>query len=223
MTDHQPGHQSWAHLRFSVVGALLASPPSKGRLGEALDALAQRLWRHPTDPDRWVSFGRSTIEKWYYAAKAADDPISALARKVRSDRGTTRAISDALLRELKSQYLAHRRWSYQLHHDNLRELVCEKPELGGAPSYATVRRHMQRRGWIRRNISPKSTAGQIKALEHLESREVRSFERERAHALWHFDFHVGSLRVVDDQGRWHTPEIMCVLDDCSRMCIHLQW
>lgn len=223
MTDELPGHQVWAHLRFSVVGSLLASPPPKGGLQDALDELARRTWRHPTDPDRWVQFGRSTIEKWYYAAKKADDPISALARKTRSDRGTTRAMSDALLDALKEQYLAHRGWSYQLHHDNLRELVRETPELEDAPSYSTVRRHMKRRGWARQHIPRNPTAGQKMAIERLEGREVRSFEREYAHGLWHFDFHVGSRRVLDGEGRWQTPILFCVLDDCSRVCIHLQW
>lgn len=223
MTDTRPGHQRWAHLRFSVVGGLLASPPPKGELQDALDELARRLWRHPTEPDRWIQFGRSTIEKWYYAAKQADDPICALARKPRSDRGTTRAMSDGLLSALESQYRAFSDWSYQLHHDNLKELVRERPELGDAPSYATVRRHMRRRGWVRRHVPKNPTDGQLKAIERLEKREVRSFEREHVHALWHFDFHEGSHRVVDDEGKWHTPYLFCVLDDCSRVCIHLQW
>ena len=33
-------HDRWAHLRFAVVGALLAAPPTKGDLHEALTALA---------------------------------------------------------------------------------------------------------------------------------------------------------------------------------------
>ena len=40
-------HHSWAHLRFAVVGPLLASPPVPGMLETALCALSEKLWRHP--------------------------------------------------------------------------------------------------------------------------------------------------------------------------------
>ncbi len=34
----------WAHLRFSVVGPLLASPPAQGELHARLRALADQAW-----------------------------------------------------------------------------------------------------------------------------------------------------------------------------------
>ena len=60
-------HERWAHLRFSVIGQLLAAPPPKGELRAEIEALAGRQWRHPItgDPAR---FGFSTIERWYYRA-----------------------------------------------------------------------------------------------------------------------------------------------------------
>lgn len=61
--DHR---NRWARLRFSVIGPLLASPPGKGALQEALQGLAAKVWRHPiTGAD--VRFGASTIERWYSA------------------------------------------------------------------------------------------------------------------------------------------------------------
>ena len=42
------------------------------------------------------------------------------------------------------------------------------------------------------------------------------------HALWHLDFHQGR-RVVDVNGQWHTPMALCILDDHSRLCCHIQW
>ena len=59
-------HESWAHLRFSVVGQLLASPPPKGELRAELEKLAARTWRHPSTGEP-VRFGVSTIERWYSA------------------------------------------------------------------------------------------------------------------------------------------------------------
>ena len=77
MSDRPSRQQRWAHFRFSVVGELLAAPPAPGRLREALDRLAERTWRHPIT-EKPVCFARSTIERWYYAAKDADDPVAAL-------------------------------------------------------------------------------------------------------------------------------------------------
>jgi len=52
---------------------------------------------------------------------------------------------------------------------------------------------------------------------------VRSYEAAHVHALWHLDFHSGSRRIVDSQGVWHTAKALCVIDDCSRLCCHIQW
>jgi hypothetical protein len=42
---HQRVHEQWAHLRFAVVGWLLAAPPEKGELRAAITDLAQRRAR----------------------------------------------------------------------------------------------------------------------------------------------------------------------------------
>ena len=60
-------HERWAHLRFSVIGQLLAAPPAKGELKAAIEGLAGRTWQHPTTGEP-VRFGFSTIEHWYYRA-----------------------------------------------------------------------------------------------------------------------------------------------------------
>jgi len=212
----------WAQFRFSVIGSLLARPPDKGQLRSELEQLARRQYCHPIRGD-WVSFGASTIERWYYRALNAADPIEALARKPRSDLGQTTALSPELFEILSNQYREYPQWSYQLHADNLNALVSLEPQLGLAPSYATVLRRMKERGWIKkRSVGRNPTAGQLRAVERLEQREVRSFEAEYVHALWHLDFHVGR-RIVDVNGKWHTPKALCILDDRSRLCCHIQW
>src|SRR6266849_2861439 len=71
-------HDRWAHLRFAVVGALLAAPPKKGELQTALTALAAREWQHPIRGEP-VRFAFSTLERWYYHARhAATDPVGRL-------------------------------------------------------------------------------------------------------------------------------------------------
>lgn len=54
-------------------------------------------------------------------------------------------------------------------------------------------------------------------------REMRSFEVEHVHGLWHLDFHDGSRRVLTAAGDYKTPQLLGILDDRSRLCCHLQW
>src|SRR4051812_30824009 len=60
----------WARFRFSVVGALLSSPPPRGDLKAAIRSLAARTWTRPTT-GRDVHFSAVTIERWYYTARRA--------------------------------------------------------------------------------------------------------------------------------------------------------
>ena len=78
---------SWARFRFSVVGALLSSPPPRGELKAALRALADKTWTHPVSGGE-VRFAAGTIERWYYTAqREKDDPVGVLRRAVRKDCG----------------------------------------------------------------------------------------------------------------------------------------
>ncbi|MCP4551078.1 MAG: transposase family protein [Bacteroidetes bacterium] len=213
---------TWGQFRFSVIGGLLAKPPSKGELQIEIEKLTAKKYRHPTE-NRWVSFGFSTIERWYYKALEADNPVQALERKVRSDLGKNLAMPPKLLNELHQQYIVYPHWSYKLHSDNLTALSELKPEFGEAPSYSTVVRRMQERGWDKKKSQKEEqTAGQKKAQLRLEQFEVRGFESEYVNALWHLDFHHGR-RIVDVNGNWHTPVALCILDDRSRLCCHFQW
>ena len=216
------GLACWAQFRFSIIGGLLASPPEKGKLKRELERLASQFYQHPTT-GKWVTFSFSTIERWYYKALYSDDPLSVLGRKIRQDAGLHKVMSSTLLKELKKQYKLYPHWSYQLHADNLKALTEEQPWLAPAPSYSTVLRRMQQYGWTKTRIKTgRQTKGQIKAKDRLEQKEVRGFESSYVHALWHLDFHHGR-RVVDVHGHWHTPKALCILDDRSRLCCHIQW
>jgi transposase InsO family protein len=213
----------WAHFRFSIIGALLARPPDKGQLKKALEQLAACHYRHPITGE-WISFAASTIERWYYRALNATDPIAALGRKVRSDAGRCTAMNPQLLQALGNQYRRYPHWSFQLHADNLAALVDANPQLGTMPSYATVLRRMKERGWTKKaSAGSNQTPGRKRAAQRLEKREVRSFEASDVHAVWHLDFHQARRRVVDATGKWHNPKVVCILDDCSRLCCHIQW
>lgn len=218
-----PARDQWARLRFAVIGPLLASPPEPGQLQNALRLLAERDWQHPITglPTR---FGVSTIERWYYRARRQHDPVGALKPKLRADAGRSRVLSAALKLAIDNQYRAHRSWSVQLHYDNLAARVADEPALGPLPSYATVRRHFKARGLVaHKRVIRRDTAGARIAAERLEAREVRSFEVEHVHGLWHLDFHHGSRKVLSANGQWHRPLLLAVLDDRSRLICHAQW
>lgn len=212
----------WAQFRFAVIGELLSCPPPNGQLQKALDRLSQKPYRHPIDPRRSIAVGVSTIERWYYKAKTAADPIAVLGRKIRADAGIRWSMTDPLLTELKAQYQAHPRWNVQLHYDNLAARVQEAPQLGSMPSYKTVLRCMRDNGWRQRHEPAQPSPGQQRAAKRLEQREVRSFEVAHVHGLWHLDFHQAKIRILDPFGQWHRPIALAIIDDHSRLCCHLQ-
>ncbi len=221
---HQRVHEQWAHLRFAVVGWLLAAPPEKGELRTAIAGLAQRTWQHPTTGGP-VQFGFSTIERWYYRAlRERTDPVGVLRRKVRVDAGLQHAVSDAVRQAVLAQYAAHKSWSVQLHHDNLVALAEQQPELKPVPSYPTLRRFMKAHGLDkRRRLTPRTTGGAERAEVRIRDREIRSYEAEYVNGLWHWDCHHCSRKVLTQRGEWVTPILFGVLDDRSRLACHLQW
>ncbi len=223
--DERPGsHERWAHLRFGVVGGLLASPPAPGELRAELLRLAEKPWRHPTTGEL-VRFGLSTVERWYYAARAGSNPVGVLHRKLRQDSGRFLAITDKVAQELRRQYQEHPRWSYKLHLDNLAVRIERAPDLGVRPSYPTVRRFMVAQGLLRqaRKRGRQEREGEIRARDHALGREVRSYESVYVSGLWHLDFHHGSLKVLRPKGEWVTPILLGILDDRSRLVCHAQW
>jgi len=221
----QAGDQRWAHFRFSVVGPLLAAPPERGDLQGELKRLARKRWRHPIS-EEWVRFGASTIERWYYQAlREPKDPVGVLARKIREDQGTYPSLSMELRNAIQAQYRQHPGWSYQLHSDNLAVRVEQGPQLGSMPSCQSVRRYMKAHGMLKRRRlgGKRRTAGAQAAEQRFEDLEIRSYESEYVNALWHLDFHHGSLPVLTSPGEWVYPHLLGILDDHSRLCCHAQW
>jgi len=216
--EQAPVRLRWARLRFSIVGPLLASPPEPGELAHRLAVLAATAWRHPTTGET-IRFSVKTIERMYYTARAEDDPVRALERKIPKHAGTHPSVSPGLAAAIEKQYREHPRWSYQLHHDNLVVIAAKEPSIGKMAGYATVCRFMKDGGLLRqrgRRRRKHDEAG-------VSPREMRSYEVGHVNALWHFDFHEGSRPVVTAAGERTTPYLFGMLDDCSRLCCHAQW
>ncbi len=208
-TDHRSHHERWAHLRFAVVGQLLAAPPPKGELHGQIEQLASRDWPHPIT-GLPVRFGVSTLERWLHKARKENrDPVRVLRRKIRTDLGAQESLSLAIREALRAQYAGHMSWSVALHHSNLQALAEQRPELGPVPSYSTIRRFFKAQGLIkRRRLSARRTAGVERAEARLLQREVRSYEAEYIGSLWHVDAHHGSLKVVTPRAEWYQPVLI---------------
>lgn len=220
VTNDPSQRDRWARLRFSIIGPLLAAPPGPGELQGALAALCAKRWRHPlTGLD--VRFGLSTLERWYYAARRAGDPVAALKNRLRDDVGRFPSLTPAVIDALAAQYREHPGWTMQLHVDNLRVVLA--PTESALPSYPTIRRYLVAQGMRRQARAQRASEGALAARERLEQLEVRSFEVDHVSALWHLDFHHGSRRVLTAQGQWAKPYLLGVIDDRSRLLCHLQW
>lgn len=181
--------QRWARLRFAIIGPLLAAPPSSpGELRRTLKRLSEQRFRHPIT-GLPVHFGFATLERWYYAARKAQDPVAVLGRRTRSDAGRTRRLAPTWIPIIRAQVEAHPGWTVQLHYDNLKARAMDEGTLEPLPSYATIRRYLKAQGYQRRRRPKRKTSGAEQATQRLETREVRSFEAEYTHALWHLDFH----------------------------------
>jgi transposase InsO family protein len=216
--DDVPMRQRWARMRFSIISHLLASPPEPGELAGRIAELAAKSWRHPTKGSV-IHLSPKTIERMYYAARAADDPVGVLARKVPKHAGTHPSITSAVAAAIEHQYCDHPRWTWQLHHDNLVALAKTDPALRPVPAYATVRRYMKAHGMFRLQKRRQGTAVDAE----IAPRETRSYELSYVNALWHYDFHDGKRQVVTASGELKTPCLFGLLDDCSRVCCHAQW
>jgi putative transposase len=214
--DDTPARVRWARLRFQIIGPLFAAPPEPGELQRRIEELAAHSWRHPSTGEA-IRFAFKTIERWFYAARGAADPLDALARKVPRHAGTHPTVSAAMGEVIARQHREHPRWTFQLHHDNLAVIARERPELGPMPSYTTVSRYMKHHGLVRaRKKRPNDETT-------FERRETRSYEVAHVHGLWHLDFHEGSRAILTPEGEWKKPQLVGILDDRSRLCCHLQW
>lgn len=170
----------WARLRFSIIGPLLAAPPAAGELHSALTALSAKSWRHPLSGVD-VRFGVSTLERWFYAARSASDPVAALRNRLRGDVGRFPSLAPRTIEILTAQYREHPGWTMQLHFDNLRVALKGGDTL--LPSYPTIRRYLKAQGMFRQSQPKRATAGAVIARDRLEQLEVRSTAQSLVHGL----------------------------------------
>lgn len=136
----------WARLRFSIIGPLLAAPPGAGELRSALAALSVKHRRHP-DLGPGYALASRQLERWYYTARAAGDPVAALKNRLRGNIGRFPSLSPQAVEGLTTQYREHPGWTAQLHFDNLRVALAGSDSP--LASYPTIRRYLKAQGMFR--------------------------------------------------------------------------
>jgi putative transposase len=207
----------WARFRYGIISPLLTAPPGPGELAARIAQLACQTYRHPMT-GQVLRVSAKSIERWFYAVRSSDQPIEVLERKVPRHAGTHPSISAEVADVIRSLRRQHPRWSYQLVYDNLVATAREQPTLGVLPAYATVCRYMKHHG-----LGKQRKLRRHEREPDFVPRERRSFEVTYVHGLWHCDFHKNPRKVITASGEHKTAVLFGMLDDCSRICCHLQW
>ena len=131
----------WAEFRLAVVGHLVVGDLDRGQLGAELKSLSAKKWKHPITGTR-VTFGYSTIERWYYIVLNNPKARLRALSKRRCDAGLPRSLTKQVRHYLARQAKRHSSWSYRRHHQTLVRHMKER-EWGRPPGYSTVRRYLQ--------------------------------------------------------------------------------
>ena len=223
MTQPQPSSTGalWARFRFSVVGSLLSSPPARSdqdshRLPCRQDMVSSG------DRTRRPFLGRHHRALVLHGAARARRPGRRLRRPAQRprqgvpDRGCDRAALSPVPRppplELPTALRQPRRFGEDRSFTGTAPILFDCPAVHAGP-----------RPGAQAEASAQRRPGEARALERRQTREIRSYEAEYVGALWHLDFHHGSLRVLTPGGQWVRPIALGILDDHSRLCCHVQW
>jgi transposase InsO family protein len=200
-------HRKVAEVKLSVLGELLNAPVEKGELEKKIKELSLKLWIDPRSrtPRR---YGYATIERWYYKARKHKNPYDALMLKKRRDEGVIDVFDSKMIQYLERQYVDHSRWTVKLHYDNF-FIWAKKEKYERVPCYGSLLRLYRKQGWVR--------------SRYLQTKEKKSFESSFAGELWHLDFHHGKRTVVLSNGQRVVPICLAIMDDCTRVCCHIQW
>ena len=201
-------HTKIAELRFAVIGELLKSPPNDGEIRQEIKKLSSKFWMNPRS-DQKVKFSFATIERWYYRAKKSENPFEALRLKKRRDDGKISIFSEKMITFLKQQYVDHSRWTIKLHHKNFLAWAKSESLPPPFPSYGSTKRLFRSSGWERGKRAP--------------AQEKKSYEMTFSGALWHLDFHHARRMILLPNGMRVVPKCLAIMDDCTRLCCHIQW
>jgi hypothetical protein len=141
----------WAEFRLAAVGHLVFGDITRGQVARELRSLSVKKWKHPIS-GRCVTFGFSTIERWYYIVlNNPKTPLYALSKR-RCDAGVPRILTRQVCHQLARQAERHPSWTYSRHYQALLGYMNGRG-WGPPASYATVRRYLVSLAAISHTIS----------------------------------------------------------------------
>lgn len=184
-----------AHFRFALIAPVIQ--------GTYLDPSASAYYRRMTAkpmtlPDGSVfHYQPGTLEKWveYYKKGGMD----ALMPKTRSDKGSTRTLTDTSIEEiyrLKQKYP-------RLNATQIHARLIQDGFLPASVSVAAVQR------FIRRN--------DLKSARNLNIKDRKAFEEEFFGGLWQAD--TCYLPHISEDGKYRHTYLIMIIDDHSRLIV----
>ena len=191
-----------ALFRLGIIGDLLARDLAPGELKAELLEHSQRRYRPPGSA-RARTYGYSTLQRWYYAAKA--DPLAGLTPASRA-KGFALVLSDEQRAVLLQMRREHPSAATEL---LLAEAVRNGVLAQGALSESTLRRLYAAAGLSR--------VSQKRAQRNAQPR--RRWQAAQPGELWHGD--VCHLVLADERGARRVVLVHGLLDDASRFCTAL--
>lgn len=187
-----------ARFKFALIAPVVSGTfPDASR-----NAYYRRVTEKPLSfPDGSVrSLSPKTIQKWYSGYQQYG--IDGLMPKERSDKGTTRALSDAAIQEIwRLKEKLPRINATQIH----RKLV-EDGFIPGSVSVCAVQR------FIKRN--------DLKTPRPVNAKDRRAFEEDAFGRLWQADTYEAG--EITENGKTQTVYIIAVIDDHSRVLVGAQ-
>jgi transposase InsO family protein len=184
-----------AHFRFALIAPVIQ--------GTYSDTSASAYYRRVTEkplslPDGSVfQYQPGTLEKWveYYKKGGMD----ALLPKIRSDKGSTRTLTDTAMEEiyrLKEKYP-------RLNATQIHQKLIKDAFIPASVSVASVQR------FIKRN--------DLKSARSLNIKDRKAFEEEFFGGLWQAD--TCYLPHISEDGKYRRTYLIMIIDDHSRLIV----
>jgi transposase InsO family protein len=184
-----------AHFRFALI-----APVIQGTYSDAsASAYYRRVTQKPlTLPDGSLfHYQPRTLEKWveYYKKGGMD----ALMPKVRSDKGSTRTLTDTAIEEI---YRLRQKYP-RLNATQIHVRLIQDAFIPASVSVASVQR------FIRKN--------DLKSARNLNIRDRKAFEEEFFGGLWQAD--TCYLPYISEDGKYRRTYLIMIIDDHSRLIV----
>jgi len=184
-----------AHFRFALIAPVIQGTYSD----TSASAYYRRITEKPLSlPDGSVfHYQPGTLEKWveYYKKGGMD----ALLPKTRSDKGSTRTLTDTAIEEiyrLKQKYP-------RLNATQIHQRLIKDAFIPASVSVASVQR------FIKRN--------DLKSARSLNIKDRKAFEEEFFGGLWQAD--TCYLPHISEDGKYRRTYLIMIIDDHSRLIV----